>query len=69
MLGFICQILHNIFHNVNIASSGEINIFDFTVWFPLKEGGSHKLFKLFLFQKYFPKFNGYLKNNMPDSLY
>ena len=37
MLGFICQILHNIFHNVKIASSGEMNISDFTVWFPLKD--------------------------------
>ena len=37
MLGFICQILHNIFHNVKIASSGEINISDFTVWFPFKD--------------------------------
>ena len=35
-LGFIYQILHNIFHNVKITSSGEILNSDFTVWFPLK---------------------------------
>ena len=31
-LGFICQILHNIFHDIKIASSGEIINSDFTVW-------------------------------------
>ena len=35
MLGFICQILH-IFHNVKIASSGEMNISDFTVFLTKK---------------------------------
>ena len=28
---------HNIFHNVKIASSGEIYFSDFTVWFPFKD--------------------------------
>ena len=40
------KFLHNIFHNVKFASSGEIDYSDFTVCFPFKDKGFFDLFEI-----------------------